>query len=99
MAEIENQGRHSGEGFKELAEDLWQNKPLLIVLLAGLGLMIYLMARRGSSAIIAPTTPTNPAPGASSPSAGGTLLQVLEEQPEPNVTVTVNTPTPTQQQQ
>lgn len=98
MAGIENQGRHDHEGFKELAGDLWSNKPLLIVVLAGLALVVYMLARKSGSAIAVPASNANPAPGTSSgPSSGGYFLGVLEEQPEPpsNVQVTVNTPAPT----
>lgn len=89
--EIENQGRHDGEGFKELAVDLWDNKPLLIILLAGLAVVVYLIAKNRKSAIAAPgsTTPANPT------GTQGTYL-VVNDVPTPNVNVTVNGTTTTQ---
>lgn len=92
--QIENQGRHDGEGFRELARDLWENKPLLIVVLAGLALTVYLFARK-TTGIGVPGSQQNPAPGLGSTSGGGYLLAVLEEPPHPPVNVTVNTPVPT----
>lgn len=91
--EIENQGRHDGVGFRELADDIWSNKPLLIILAVGLFLVVYLVARNRNGAIKAPgsTTPTNPA------GSNGTYLVVNDVQP-PNVSVTVNNPNPTTQQ-
>ena len=91
--EIENQGRHDGEGFRELADDLWSNKPLLIVLAVGLFLVVYLIAKNRKSAISAPgsSTPSNPA------GSQGNYLAVFDVEP-PNVAVTVNNPNPTTQQ-
>lgn len=85
--QIENQGHHDGEGFKEIALDLWDNKPLLIGLAAVLFVVVYLLAKNRAGVITAPgqTTPTNPTPTA----ASGNYLIVNDVTP-PNVAVTVN---------
>lgn len=83
--DIENQGRHGG-GFRELAEDLWANKPLLIVFAAALFLVVYVVAKN-KSMIAAPgsTTPAN------STGSQGNYLVVNDITP-PDVNVTVNSP-------
>lgn len=86
--QIENQGRHSGEGFGELAEDIWSNKPLLIVFAVGLFLVVYMIARNKGT-ITAPNSGTaNPA------GSNGTYL-IVNDIPVPNITI--NNPTPTTQ--
>lgn len=85
--EIENQGRHDGEGFRELAGDLWSNKPLLFVFLAGIFIVVYLIARNKSNLIAAPGSTTN----AATDSSNGSYLIVNDNQPPP-VNVTVNSP-------
>lgn len=86
--DIENQGRHDGQGFSELARDLWDNKPLLIVFAVGLFLLIYALAKNSKGSLTAQQPLQNPA------GSNGTYLIVNDNQPPP-VNVTVNAPEPT----
>jgi hypothetical protein len=90
MAEIENQGHHDGEGFKEIALDLWDNKPLLIGLFAVLFVVIYLLVKNHQGTL---TASGQPAPTTSQTGASSGTYLIVNDVTPPNVNVTVNAPT------